>query len=111
MRYTEFMVWFSFVRRTPYAHPQNIRLMSEHPKNTRLQNARAKPPAHSVDGCFYVNPANGRKQKAVKKALLPRPFDGYRVQKKNGNSDTHRIKITVLRWQMLIILIQCSFAG
>lgn|GEM_PF-4420432 len=65
-------------------------------KDTRLPSARRKSPMCSAGGYFHLHPANGRKQKSRQKALKPRPFDGCGVQKKNGNPDTHRIKITVL---------------
>jgi hypothetical protein len=39
----------------------------------------------SIDRAFSFHSTNGKKQKNRQKALLPRPFDGYRVQNKNAS--------------------------
>lgn len=66
---------------------RNSRLQGEHRvqiQSTRLQSARRMSPACSTDGYFHLHPANGRKQKSRQKALIPRPSDGWGVQKKKA---------------------------
>ena len=55
------------------------------PPSYRLPSVKRNHVIGSIDRAFSFHSTNGKKQKNRQKALLPRPFDGYRVQNKNAS--------------------------
>jgi hypothetical protein len=59
-------------------------LLGEHPSVTHLPSARQNQPSHPTSGTLFYIWQTVENKKSRQKALLPRPFDGYRVQNKNA---------------------------